>query len=55
MRTIRRQKAGKKQENPKMPKNGTFGLLEIGGNGQMLGYAPSALTTIVNVYLVDVK
>jgi hypothetical protein len=38
-----------------MPKNGTFGLLGTVGNGQMLGYATSALTAMVDVYLVDVK
>jgi hypothetical protein len=38
-----------------MPKNGTFWLLGIGENGQMLGYATSALTAMVDVYLVDVK
>jgi hypothetical protein len=29
MRTIRRHNAGKKQAKLKMPKNGTFGLLEM--------------------------
>jgi hypothetical protein len=52
---VGRQKAGRSQANPKMPKNSHFGVIGIGENGQMLGYAPSALTTIVNVYLVDVK
>jgi hypothetical protein len=55
MRTIRRQKAGKKQANPKMPENGTFGLLGIGGNGQVLGYATIVQPMLVRTYLVDVK
>jgi hypothetical protein len=38
-----------------MPKNGTFGLLGMGGNGQMLGYAPIVQPMLVRTYLVDVK
>ena len=55
LRTFRRHNAGKKQANPKMPKNGTFGVLENGENGVITGYATIALAIVVDVYLVDVK
>jgi hypothetical protein len=34
MRTIPRHKAGIIQANPKMPKNGTFGVVEMGRMGE---------------------
>jgi hypothetical protein len=55
MRTILWHKSGKSQANPKIPRNGTFGVVEMGGNGQMHGYAPTVQPMLVRTYLVDVK